>query len=276
MATAATTYPKISKKLWWLLRDRFKKTVPTVVTPTLVTSLAPMADASARSNVISPLRELGLLDEDNKPTDLAARWRHDDEYAAVCHEIRQNTYPHELIEAFPDADSSQKEQIKNWFMKVGQVGESAARMYADTYLLLTQADTTKAEEKSTAAPTQRVPRSSPKPKSKRLAEAPTNGAESMAPIPLIPESPGPASHRRMPAVHIDVQVHISPDTSPEQIDRIFESMAKHLGSFTKRRSGVKSCINTLLPRQQIDWVTTESRRPTLRPGIPRLFHVCFN
>ncbi len=87
MATAAT-YPKISRKLWWLLRERFKKTIPTVVTPTLVNSLAPMADASARSNVISPLRELGLLDEDNKPTEWATRWRHDDDYAAVCHEIR--------------------------------------------------------------------------------------------------------------------------------------------------------------------------------------------
>jgi hypothetical protein len=31
-----------------------------------------------------------------------------------------------------------------------------------------------------------------------------------------------------PEVHIDVQIHISPDSSPEQIDQIFESMAKHL------------------------------------------------
>ncbi|KDB96737.1 hypothetical protein AZ19_0498 [Bordetella bronchiseptica E012] len=35
----------------------------------------------------------------------------------------------------------------------------------------------------------------------------------------------------MPSVHIDVQVHISPDTTPEQIDRIFASMSKHLGSY---------------------------------------------
>lgn len=229
MATAAT-YPKISKKLWWLLRDRFKKSVPSLVTPTLVTSLAPMADASARSNVISPLRDLGLLDDDNKPTKLAERWRHDDEYAAVCHEIRQNTYPHELIEAFPDADSSQKEQIKSWFMKVGQVGESAAKMYVDTYLLLAQADPTKSEDKPATTATQRVPRTSPKPKIKQSTEVAGNGAASPVSIPFI--DPPSAGHRRMPAVHIDVQVHISPDTSPEQIDRIFESMAKHLGNFT--------------------------------------------
>ena len=230
----AETYPKISKKIWWLLRDRFKKSVPTVVTPTLVTSLSPMADASARSNVISPLRDLGLLDADNKPTKLAERWRHDDEYAAVCHEIRQNTYPHELIEAFPEADSSQKEQIKSWFMKVGQVGDVAAKMYADTYLLLSQADPTKSEDKPATTATQQKSRISRKPKTKKSAESKPNVIAPSASIPPSPDlPPAPGTHRRMPAVHIDVQVHISPDTSPEQIDRIFESMAKHLGDFTK-------------------------------------------
>jgi hypothetical protein len=38
-------------------------------------------------------------------------------------------------------------------------------------------------------------------------------------------------NRGLPSIHIDVQVHISPDTSPEQIDRIFSSMAKHLAPF---------------------------------------------
>lgn len=31
-----------------------------------------------------------------------------------------------------------------------------------------------------------------------------------------------------PAVHIDIQIHISPDSSSQQIEKIFESMAKHL------------------------------------------------
>lgn len=31
-----------------------------------------------------------------------------------------------------------------------------------------------------------------------------------------------------PSLHIDVQVHISPEASPDQIDQIFSSMAKHL------------------------------------------------
>jgi hypothetical protein len=31
-----------------------------------------------------------------------------------------------------------------------------------------------------------------------------------------------------PSVHIDIQIHISPEASPDQIDQIFKSMAKHL------------------------------------------------
>lgn len=31
-----------------------------------------------------------------------------------------------------------------------------------------------------------------------------------------------------PNLHIDLQIHISPDSTPDQIDTIFASMAKHL------------------------------------------------
>lgn len=31
-----------------------------------------------------------------------------------------------------------------------------------------------------------------------------------------------------PTVHIDLQIHISPSSTPEQIDKIFESISKHL------------------------------------------------
>lgn len=35
-----------------------------------------------------------------------------------------------------------------------------------------------------------------------------------------------------PAVHIDFQIHISPESTPEQIDKIFESMSRHFGKRT--------------------------------------------
>jgi hypothetical protein len=36
------------------------------------------------------------------------------------------------------------------------------------------------------------------------------------------------SFQNQPSLHIDLQIHISPESSPEQIEQIFASMAKHL------------------------------------------------
>ena len=118
-------------------------------------------------------------------------------------------------------------------MKSAHVGDAAARMYADTYSTLAQADAARLEDKaqSTAPVKKRDATSKPVRKS-----APSQGgALNHKPTDSPPVSNPVNNHRplgKFPAVHIDVQVHISPDTSPEQIDRIFESMAKHLGNFT--------------------------------------------
>lgn len=228
MATASVTYPKISKKSWFLVRDRLKKSIPSAITPTIVTSFAPMEESSARSNVINPLRELGLIDGKDKPTELAQRWRHDDEYT-VCHEIRNTVYPSRLIEAFPDGDLSKRALITKWFMTAGNVGKVAADMYTGTYLLLSQANLTQPEEKAAAKAT---PRKSPS-QARLIKPAPNVEQVQSSEVPASSPPPGQDGHRRLPAIHIDVQVHISPDTSPEQIDRIFESMGKHLGSHIK-------------------------------------------
>ncbi|WP_232830021.1 DUF5343 domain-containing protein [Bordetella bronchiseptica] len=226
------TYPKISKRIWQLLRARFAKTMPTAVGTDYVISTSDMTDASARSNVLSPLRDLGLLDKDNKPTDLAERWRHDDEYVAVCKEIRAATYPSALIEAFPEGSVEQKEGIKKWFMKNSKVGEAAGRMFADTYMLLSQADLTAVEGEAKSVRSPRTKKASP-PTAKKVAAKAESATKSASNQPT-EENRSPPEHnssRKLPSVHIDVQVHISPDTTPEQIDRIFASMSKHLGSY---------------------------------------------
>lgn len=67
------TYPMISEKNWWTIRDKFKSTVPSVVSPNYVKTLLTMSsDNSANSNVINPLKRLGLIDDENKPTSLAS------------------------------------------------------------------------------------------------------------------------------------------------------------------------------------------------------------
>jgi hypothetical protein len=44
----------------------------------------------------------------------------------------------------------------------------------------------------------------------------------------LPSRPTQASNKVSPSVHIDVQIHISPEATADQIDQIFSSMSKHL------------------------------------------------
>ncbi|MDO8067986.1 DUF5343 domain-containing protein [Janthinobacterium sp. SUN206] len=232
MATVVS-YPKISRNTWSKLRVRFKKSIPAVVTPAFVSSIVTMADASAVSNVIKPLQVLGLLDDQRKPTDLASQWRHDDEYPTVCKTIRERIYPQDLLDTYPGGEAVDKPGIIRWFMKSAGVGDAAAKMFADTYSILAQADAAQLEEMA-ANSTSTKKRGST---SQAARKSTTAQAKESVPTSLnISPAPTPPIHHKplgkFPAVHIDVQVHISPETSAEQIDRIFESMAKHLGNFT--------------------------------------------
>ena len=235
MAEKPKTYPKISRKYWWLLRDRFKKSMPSAVTPTFVASISEMTNDSARANVIAPLRDLGLIEQDGKPTPLANQWRDDDDYKSVCEKIRSAVYPMDLVEAYPTPSGEDKQRIKSWFMRVGHVGDAAASRYTDTYLLLSEGDPTKradptANPKKSSASAPASVAKKPKP-SKPVTSAEQQAKQEAAHTPLHMKQETQAHGAKGFPIHIDVQVHISPDTSPEQIDTIFSSMAKHLSKF---------------------------------------------
>ena len=69
-------------------------------------------------------------------------------------------------------------------------------------------------EKST-----RAAEDSPKPDSTDLPDAPVKPAEDDK-----KDTPRP----NLPELHVDIQIHIDSTASPEQIDQIFSSMARHL------------------------------------------------
>lgn len=228
-------YPKIPKGSWFGLRDKFKQRMPSDVSPSYIATALNMTPASASANVIAPLRTLGLVDDNGKPTELALHWRDDETYAEVCSTIIKNTYPGELHDLFPSPDTDTK-RLAGWFARQGGVGEAAAGRYAATYLMLLEADLDKAKvgtppkakpaSKSSPASSKAT---TPKP-AKSPAPAAANGSMGAAPLQQHPPL-GEGGHTFAPKLHIDVQIHISPESSPEQIDKIFESMAKHLKDF---------------------------------------------
>lgn len=213
------TYPMISEKNWWNLRNQFKKTIPANVNPSYVKSLLGFnSDDSARNNIIIPLKQVGLIDEDGKPTALAIEWRSDDKYSSACKTMLDSLYPRELTDLFPD-DEVDIAKVKSWFMDTASIGQSAAGKVANTFILIHSAKIRQPSEKASA---------SPKKVAKPAKEKPFKNIVNTVPVTANNTSVKYDSTHATPSLHIDIQVHISPDASADQIDKIFESMAKHL------------------------------------------------
>ena len=237
MANGDVTFPKIAESNWWKLRNRFKKKVPAIVTLNYLSTALSMGEASAQSNLVGPFKKIGIIDEDGKPTDLAFDWRNDDKYADVCSSLIDKCYPQEVKDLFhsPDADF---QKLTNWFTNTARCGGPAAKQFARFYLLLLKADLNEAEATSAKS---EAKFKSPKPETKKkdtktqtqgVAE-PTSTKPNAETAQILQPQPTQTILRNAPELHINVQLHISPESSADQIDKIFESMAKHLKDFNK-------------------------------------------
>ncbi len=188
-----------------------------------------MKEDSARANVVSALALTGIIDESGKPTDCASRWRDDSDYKTVCEEIRKEVYPQELLDLAPDV-SANKATIERWLAQKYKLGEAASSKQAAFYLLLLEADATK-EKENEAKPAKSVPnsvRANGKTERSRKGEITSTATESESAVVTTEHSISNVGKRTShPSLHIDIQIHISPEASADQIDKIFESMAKH-------------------------------------------------
>lgn len=212
-------YPMLGLRNWWLLRKKFIETMPKgAITGSYLVPILDMAEKSAKINIIPELKLIGLIDDEGKPTELANRWRDDIEYPKVCEEIKQNVYLRELLDAVPDPTTAREAAI-SWFKIKKKVGEPAARRMAVFYILLSEADPKAGEEFLKPRPEKKKARPPKKEKEEKKEGAPPEEPEKEPSVP------------RVPSFHFDFQIHISPEAKPEQIDKIFESIAKHFEKF---------------------------------------------
>lgn len=221
-------FPNLPTKHWWLLRKKFKSSIPSIVTPGYVATALGMQQSSAKANVLPALIKLGLLDDQFKPKDRAFDWRDNEKYSNVCAEIVEEVYPEELRTALPGPTLA-RHSVKGWFADRVKVGDNAATKMAIMYETLIEADVKKGEEFLKTLKNDDNKRTS-KPKTKAVPNPKT--IESAKTIPSKDKSNinrGEAGNEDFsPSVHIDLQIHISPDASAEQIDKIFASMSKHI------------------------------------------------
>lgn len=124
---------------------------------------------------------------------------------------------------FPDSEVN-FDAVKSWFMHSGQLGEVAAGQNAQMFVLLKSGLSDQILEVST-----------PLKKNSSKKNYSKNGETKKNPIKSTDEKKAIDSEERglphkpeLPTVHIDLQIHLSPEASSEQIDKVFESIARHL------------------------------------------------
>ena len=221
---ASTAAPTINGSVWWTLRSRFQQSLPSAVTLNYLSTVLSAKENTARG-VLANLKLLGLVSEDGKPTELANLWRDDEQYAAACAEIARHAYPDELLSAVPGPNPNARAATQ-WFQLSRRLGSGAAGNAARTYALVVSGKLdpdkeTSAAKKKSADGTNRQASS----KTKGVTESGRKRPQGTS----TRNGKGKATEVgfEMPRPQIAVQVNIAPNMTPEQIDQIFSSMAKH-------------------------------------------------
>lgn len=214
-------FPMMPISNWWALRAKFQQSIPGVVTDSYIATVLNMKEASARGNILPYLKQVGIINEDGKPLDRAKSWRDDAQYKKVCTEIINELYPKELLDVCPDPQSDRK-SAERWFSNYTGGGQVAVRKMVSFYSILVEADPSKASEPKKKK-TQRISTAKKELPQKQISKKHENIKKS--------EDDKKQQNQRknkIPSININLQIHISADASPDQIDKIFESMAKHI------------------------------------------------
>ena len=219
------SFPMLPGAHWWALREKFKQSIPGVVTDSYLATALNTKQMSARNNILPYIKDIGLIDPDGKTQDLARDWRDDQKYADVCKQIRESVYPEELRTAVTDP-VKERDSVARWFANKTGAGASAVRRMTQFYLILAEADVQKKADPKGS----KMLKIEKKGKKEKVIEKPregvTSGSSERSSDAFNRSTSGlPSSH---PGICINLQIHISADATPDQIDKIFESMAKHI------------------------------------------------
>ena len=220
-SVAPKSYPRVSGKVWWALRDEFKRSFPKTVDAAYLSSKLGLSQGSA-GVVIANLRTIGVIDEFGKPTQLANLWRDDQGYKEACDQILTKIFP-EVVGAFPPPEVD-RSQLQRWFASTTGTGENAARQMAAFYELVASADHSRKPEKDDAPPKK------PKSPSHKITKGASNGRASIAQVEtvVLDQNKSATASPSLPTLHIDIQIHLAADAPDNQIQSLFKNMAKYI------------------------------------------------
>jgi hypothetical protein len=199
-------YTKVSGKL-----KEFLEKVRTVGVPPNVTMkwLGTIGYKSSNDRkILSVIRQIGFIDDTNNPTEKWKKFRGANYKKVLAEGIREGYS--ELYEIYPDAQNCGNDDLESFFTSNSSSGKQVINATINTFKVLCGladfSSTVIAGTKSTA----------------KIG------------VPVSLEANVPNGHTKemgqdfTPKLHIDIQIHISPDTTPQKIEQIFKSMAKHI------------------------------------------------
>jgi len=186
--------------------------IPSISVPdSATTNWLPSIGFRSRNHrpIIKVLKFIGFL-EGNTPTQRWKSFRDNTQAAEVMAEGIRAGYS-DLFEVYNDAHTRSDEELKNYFKGKMTAGEQVVASTVSTFKTLCSFADFDAILSNGAGLTDNGDKKT------------HSNSGALASQPAL-------SDNLAPALHIDIQVHISADAPPEQIDKIFESMAKHLYS----------------------------------------------
>jgi hypothetical protein len=164
--------------------------------------------SSNDATLLGVLKAVGLVDTSGVPTSAWTNYRGANHKKVLGEGIRAGYS--ELFAVYPDAWQREISDLEHVFSTSSNAGKQVISKTVATF--------------------------------KALCECAEFGEANSQPSPVVHTGPmhvpitnpsaqpihSAVNNDRNPSVHIDIQIHISPEASTDQIDQIFKSMAKHL------------------------------------------------
>jgi hypothetical protein len=162
--------------------------------------------SSNDTSLIGVLRQIGLIDSSSVPTPVWTKYRGNNHKQVLGEAIRQGYA--ELFAVYADAQSRSNTELEHVFSTSSSAGKQVIAKTVSTFRALVEnAEFSQPQEHATL----------------NLEQTALHHAVGKAATPPVANQPGGG-----PSVHIDIQIHIAPEASVDQIDQIFRSMSKHL------------------------------------------------
>ncbi len=196
-------FTKSYKKLESLLKKIQERNLPETVSGAWLRSAG--FTSSNDLSLLHVLNYIGFTDQAKKPTDKWTSYRRKSKAKTVLAECIRSSYKF-IYNEFDDAHERPDEELKDLLMPKINADESQVDLTVKTFKALCSLADFGAVEDAPSYP---------------------EGS-----VDQLDSDIGPSTNNRgfpsKASLHIDVQVHIHPDTDDERIDKIFKSMAKHI------------------------------------------------